>query len=179
MKKMKMTRVMVVTAMLSALATVLQLMGALIPRVAGFLDVEFSDLPAIIGTLALGPLCGIAVEAIKNVLHCAVTTTGFVGELANFIVNGTFVLVLGLIYKIKKTKKTAVMGFVAATIIYTAAAMATNLFLMFPLYMPQASAEEMLSIILTAITPFNLAKGTVLSLITLAIYKKLSPIIKG
>lgn len=179
MQKMKTTRVMVVTAMLSALAIVLQLLGAFVPRVAGFLDVEFSDLPAIIGTLALGPVCGIAVEAIKNVIHCAVTTTGFVGELANFIVNGTFVLVLGLIYKMKKTKKTAVLGFIAATLIYTGAAMATNLFLMFPLYMKDAPTEVMWSIVLTAVTPFNLAKGTVLSLITLAIYKKLSPIIKG
>lgn len=176
---MNRTRVTVTCAMLSAMAVVLQLMGYVIPKVAGFLDVEFSDLPAIIGTLALGPMCGVAIEAIKNVVHCAFTTTGFVGELANFVVNGTFVLVLGLIYRAHKTKKAAIIGFAAATVSYSLVAMASNYFLMFPLYMPDAPASVMLSIILTAVTPFNIAKGVVLSTITLLIYKKLSPVIKG
>lgn len=165
--------------MLSAMAAVLQLMAAVIPKVAGFLDIEFSDLPAIIGTLALGPLCGVLVEALKNIIHCAFTTTGFVGELANFVVNGTFVLVLGLIYKAHKTKKTAMLGFAAATVIYTLAAMAANYFLMFPLYMPDAPKDVVWAMILSAVTPFNLVKGVVLSAITLLIYKKLSPVIKG
>lgn len=176
---MKRTRFMAVCAMLSAMAVVLQLMAAVIPKVGGFLDIEFSDLPAIIGTLALGPLCGVLVELIKNVVHCAFTTTGFVGELANFVVNGTFVLVLGLIYKAHKTKKTAIAGFVAATIVYTLAAMAANYFLMFPLYMPDAPKNVIWAMILSTVTPFNIVKGIVLSVITLLIYKKLSPIIKG
>lgn len=170
---------MAVCAMLSAMAVVLQLMAAVIPKVGGFLDIEFSDLPAIIGTLALGPLCGVLIELIKNVVHCAFTTTGFVGELANFVVNGTFVLVLGLIYKAHKTKKTAIVGFAAATIVYTITAMAANYFLMFPLYMPDAPKNVIWAMILSTVTPFNIVKGIVLSVITLLIYKKLSPIIKG
>lgn len=170
---------MAVCAMLSAMAVILQLMAAFIPKVGGFLDIEFSDLPAIIGTLALGPLCGVLIELIKNVVHCAFTTTGFVGELANFVVNGTFVLVLGLIYKAHKTKKTAIAGFAAATIVYTLAAMAANYFLMFPLYMPDAPKNVIWTMILSTVTPFNIVKGIVLSVITLLIYKKLSPIIKG
>lgn len=170
---------MAVCAMLSAMAVVLQLMAAVIPKVGGFLDIEFSDLPAIIGTLALGPLCGVLIELIKNVVHCAFTTTGFVGELANFVVNGTFVLVLGLIYKAHKTKKTAIAGFAAATIVYTLAAMAANYFLMFPLYMPDAPKNVIWAMILSTVTPFNIVKGILLSVITLLIYKKLSPIIKG
>lgn len=176
---MKRTRFMAVCAMLSAMAVILQLMAAVIPKVGGFLDIEFSDLPAIIGTLALGPLCGVLIELIKNVVHCAFTTTGFVGELANFVVNGTFVLVLGLIYKAHKTKKTAIAGFAAATIVYTLAAMAANYFLMFPLYMPDAPKNVIWAMILSTVTPFNIVKGIVLSVITLLIYKKLSPIIKG
>lgn len=176
---MKRTRFMAVCAMLSAMAVILQLMAAVIPKIGGFLDIEFSDLPAIIGTLALGPLCGVLIELIKNVVHCAFTTTGFVGELANFVVNGTFVLVLGLIYKAHKTKKTAIAGFAAATIVYTLAAMAANYFLMFPLYMPDAPKNVIWAMILSTVTPFNIVKGIVLSVITLLIYKKLSPIIKG
>lgn len=176
---MKRIRFMAVCAMLSAMAVILQLMAAVIPKVGGFLDIEFSDLPAIIGTLALGPLCGVLIELIKNVVHCAFTTTGFVGELANFVVNGTFVLVLGLIYKAHKTKKTAIVGFAAATIVYTLAAMAANYFLMFPLYMPDAPKNVIWAMIISTVTPFNIVKGIVLSVITLLIYKKLSPIIKG
>ena len=170
---------MAVCAMLSAMAVILQLMAAFIPKVGGFLDIEFSDLPAIIGTLALGPLCGVLVELIKNVVHCAFTTTGFVGELANFVVNGTFVLVLGLIYKAHKTKKTAIVGCAAATLVCTITAMAANYFLMFPLYMPDAPKNVIWAMILSTVTPFNIVKGIVLSVITLLIYKKLSPIIKG
>ena len=176
---MKRTRFMAVCAMLSAMAVILQLMAAFIPKVGGFLDIEFSDLPAIIGTLALGPLCGVLVELIKNVVHCAFTTTGFVGELANFVVNGTFVLVLGLIYKAHKTKKTAIVGFAAATLVCTITAMAANYFRMFPLYMPDAPKNVIWAMILSTVTPFNIVKGIVLSVITLLIYKKLSPIIKG
>ncbi len=167
------------TALLTAMAVVLQLMGALMPKIGGFLDIELSDLPAIVGTLALGPLCGVIIEALKNIIHCAVTTTGFVGELANFVINGTFVLVLGIIYKVNKTRKAAVIGFASATVLYTLAAMAANYFLMFPLYMPDAPMEVIASIILTTVTPFNIVKGIVLSIITLLIYKKISPVIKG
>ena len=101
------------------------------------------------------------------------------GELANLVINGTFVLVLGIIYKVNKTRKAAVIGFASATVLYTLAAMAANYFLMFPLYMPDAPMEVIASIILTTVTPFNIVKGIVLSVITLLIYKKISPVIKG
>lgn len=177
---LKKTRFLTVTAMLSAMAFVLQLIGTLIGiKVGGFLDVEFSDLPAIIGTLALGPFCGVAVEFIKNLLHAPFTTTGFIGECANFVVNGAFVLLLGLVYRRNKTKTQAIWGFVSATIAGTFFAILVNFFVMLPFYMPDMDATARLSLVLFPITPFNLAKGVVLSLITLLIYKKLSPFLKG
>ena len=87
-KEMKTDKITKIAA-LSAIAAILQYAAMFIPfKVGGFLDLDISDFPAIIGTLAMGPVAGVFVELIKNILHLPVTTTGYVGELANFIVNG-------------------------------------------------------------------------------------------
>jgi len=160
----------------SAIAFVLQL---LVPyKVSGFLDVELSDVPAVLISLAEGPLAGIFVELIKNILHLTISTTGFVGELANFIVNGTFVFVLGLIYKFNKTKTNAIFSFVMATVSMVLTAILVNLFIMLPLYMKSADKLTMIKITLTTITPFNIGKCMVISIITFFIYKRVSKVIK-
>lgn len=165
---------------LSAAAFLLQLLGTVMPfKVGGFLEVEFSDLPAIIGTFSMGPVCGVLIELIKNLLKCAFTTTGFVGELANFIINGIFVLTAGVIYSRKRTRRGAVLGLLAAVIAMTAAGIFTNIYILLPLYMPTAELSAKLTIVFSVITPFNLIKGSVLSVVTYFIYKPLSPIIKG
>ncbi len=177
---MKKTRMLTVTAMLSAMAVILQYLGSVMGlKVGGFLEIEFSDLPAIIGTLSLGPVCGVLIELFKNVFHCFMTSTGYVGEFANFCVNGVYVLVLGIVYAGRKTKGRAVFGFFLATVLYSVTAALINYFIMLPLYMPAAEAAFKFDLVLTVITPFNIIKGTVLALITLLVYKKLSPIIKG
>ena len=177
---MKKTRMLTVTAMLSAMAVILQYLGSVMGlKVGGFLEIEFSDLPAIIGTLSLGPISGVLIELIKNVIHCTITSTGYVGEFANFCVNGVYVLVLGLVYQRNKTKKSAILGFALAIVLYSVMGALINLFIMLPLYMPDVAMGVKLNMVLTLITPFNIAKGAVLAVITMLIYKKLSPVIKG
>ena len=78
-------RLIVGTGMLSALAFVLQYLEFPIPIMPGFIKFDFSDLPALIGAFAYGPIAGILVEFIKNLLHCTVTQSFTVGELSNFI----------------------------------------------------------------------------------------------
>lgn len=169
---------MVKIGMLAAIAVILQYIGSIIGiRVGGFLDVEISDYPAIIGALALGPVPGVLIELIKNLIHLLITRTGFVGEFANFAVNGMLVLTIGLIYKYNKTKKGALIALLCGTLAMTAAAIATNYFVMLPLYMPQASPAARLSLVLSLITPFNFIRGLLLSVITLVTYKNLSPIL--
>ena len=103
---MNKTNYLIKVGLLSAIAFILQAIGSMMSlKVAGFLEIEFSDLPAIVGTLALGPVAGVLIELIKNLLHLPMSSTGFVGEFANFVVNGTFVLVIGAFYKLNKTKK--------------------------------------------------------------------------
>lgn len=163
----------------SAVAFVLQVLGSLMQiKVAGFLEVEISDLPAIIVSLALGPWAGVAVEFLKNLLHCTMTSTGFVGEAANFAVNGIFVFVCGAVYEKNKTKKTAVISLCAATLIMSAMSMATNLFVMLPLYMPAVTHADRLKLTMAVIVPFNIARGICLSVLTMPIYKRISRFLK-
>ncbi len=163
----------------AAVAFVLQVLGSLMQiKVAGFLEIEISDLPAIIVSLALGPWAGVAVEFLKNLLHCAMTSTGFVGEAANFAVNGIFVFVCGTIYLKHKTKKIAALSLGVATAVMSLMSMATNLFVMLPLYMPAVSFADRLSLTISVIVPFNIVRGICLSVLTMAIYKRISRFLK-
>ena len=174
MKTNHMTKI----GVLAAAACILQFLGSVMGlKVAGFLEIEFSDLPAIIGALALGPLAGVLIELIKNLIHCLITSTGFVGEFANFVVNGIFVFVVGAIYAHNKTKTTAIIALLSGTVIMTIMAAFTNLYVMLPLYMAIASFSAKLSLVLTTITPFNFVRGLILSIITILIYKKISVIL--
>ncbi|MBP3337131.1 MAG: ECF transporter S component [Clostridia bacterium] len=163
---------------LSAIAFILQVIGSIMQlKVAGFLEIEFSDLPAIIGALALGPLAGVLIEFIKNFLHLTISSTGFVGELANFVINGIFVFTVGLVYAKNKTKKGAILALISGCIIMPVAAAFANFFIMLPLYMPSAEFSAKLSLVLTTITPFNFVRGACLAIITILCYKSLSPIL--
>lgn len=160
----------------SALAFVLQM--AVLFKVGGFLDIEFSDIPAIIISFAEGPLAGVLTELIKNLIHLLITRTGGVGELANFVINGAFVFTLGIIYKQNKTKKNAVIALLTATVVLTVFAFFVNLYIMLPLYMKDAGFADKLNLVIRTITPFNVVKGIVLSVITMLIYKRISRLIK-
>ncbi len=164
---------------LCAVAFILQLLGSVIGlKVGGFLEIEISDFPAIIGALALGPVFGVLIEFVKNLLHLTVSSTGFVGELANFVINGIYVFVLGSIYKIIRTKKGAILSLTAGGIFMVIAAAFANLYIMLPLYMGGAPFGDKLNLVLTLITPFNTVRATLLSVLTVLSYKKLSPLLK-
>lgn len=163
----------------AAIAFVLQVIGSMMSiKVAGFLEVEISDLPALMISLALGPAAGVVVELIKNLLHCTMTSTGFVGEFANFAVNGTFVLVCGFLYQRNKTKKGAIIALTTATLTLVIIGVLINVLIMLPLYMTDANFYTRLSLALYTIAPFNLLRGTTLSLITIFIYKRISRLLK-
>ncbi len=162
----------------AAIAFLLQILGGAIPKVGGFLELEISDLPAIIIAFAMGPWAGVAVELVKNLLHTFITTTGFVGEFANFIINGCFVFVCGSIYMKNKTKNNAIMSLIFATLVLVIVGIFVNLYIMIPLFMPNESFATKLELVLLTIAPFNLIRGSILSAITILIYKRISGLIK-
>ncbi len=164
-------------AVLAAISAVLQYLAMFIPvKVGGFLDLDISDFPAIIGSLALGPAAGVWIELIKNILHLPVTSTGYVGEIANFLVNGVFVFVIGLAYIFDKTKRGALIALLLGTVFMTGAAILSNRFLLLPLF--KIPTEQRWTLVFSLITPFNLARGIVLSALTFFTYKKLRILLK-
>ena len=163
----------------SAIAFCLQWIGSIFPfKVGGFLEIEFSDLPAVKLSFAMGPLSGVLVELIKNLLHSPITTTGFVGEFANFVINGCYVLVCGLVYRKMRTKKGAVIAMALGVVTLLIAGFFVNLFVMLPLYMPTAPFGAKMALVTGTILPFNLAKGVVQGVITMIVYKKISSLLK-
>ena len=176
MKKIS-TQKIVMIGVFASISFALQMIAPF-PKVGGFLEIEFSDLPALIIAFAYGPVSGVLVELFKNLLHCTVTSTGFVGEFANFVVNGIFVAVAGFVYMKHKTFKRAIISLVAGTLALAGAGILVNMYIMLPLYMPDAPMSVVMPIVLGTILPFNIVKGIVTSVITMLIYKRISPIIK-
>lgn len=187
-------RYMTVTAMLSAVAFALMFFEFSIPfLVPSFIQMDLSELPALIGAFAMGPWYGVIICLIKNLIHLLITTTGGVGELSNFILGAAFVLPAGLIYQRKKTKKNAVIGSVFGVAFMALLSVASNYFIVYPVYtafLPMdtilamyqeilPSADTLLKCLVIFNMPFTFVKGMLSVIITLLIYKHISPIIKG
>ena len=153
----------------------------------GFLELEVSDVPAAIVAIIYGPISGVLVELIKNVLHLTATSTGMSGELSNFMVSLGFVIPLGLVAKKSKSTKNLILGFVLGTIGLALMGMFTNYFITVPLYlslfgeeavmgMVQAtipSIDNLAKLVMIGITPFNVVKGLIISVVTFLLYKGL------
>ncbi len=183
-----------VTGMLTALAVALQYVEFPIPIVPSFLKFDFSDLPELICTFVLGPVWGVAVCLLKNLIHIPFGTSGGVGELSNFMLGATFVLVAGIIYKRNKTKKTAVLACIFGSVAMAAISFPVNYFIVYPVYsnlwfggdmsvivgmykllLPVSDTLEKSLLIFNF--PFTLAKGIAVSVITMIVYKPLSRLI--
>ena len=183
-----------VMAIMGAIGFILMMLEFPLPFIIPcFIEFDFSELPAIITAFALGPIQGIVVCFIKNLLHLFVTTTAGVGELSNFILGAIFVGVAGFIYKYKKTRAGALIGSVSGALIMAVVSIATNYFITYPFYtnfMPMEgiigayqailpAADSLLKCLIIFNVPFNFVKGMVVSLICFGIYKKLSPVLKS
>ena len=191
--KKQITRMIAMTAMLAAISYVLGLLEFHVPLSPSFARMDLSDFPALIGSMVFGPVSGVVIELVKNSLKLITTQTGGVGELANFVIGSSFVLSAGLIYSIRKTYKNAWVACIASSFIMGIAAAVMNYFVLLPLFeqfMPLneliASFGEFIPFIKTKLDvvvfnafPFNLLKGLVISVVTLLIYKKLTPLLHG
>lgn len=193
--KMK-VRMMAQVGMLAAIAVVLMLFEIPLPFAPSFYEIDFSEVPVLVGCFTMGPLAGAIIEFVKILLNLALngTVTAGVGEFANFLIGCALVVPAGLIYKAKKTRNGAIIGMVTGTVFMTIVGCFLNAYLLLPTYakafgMPIDSLVEMGSAIngkitslstfvMFAVAPFNLLKGVLVSLIVFLIYKKISPIFK-
>ena len=186
-------RMLTMTAVLSVIAFVLAFFEFPVPLSPSFARMDLSDLPALIGAFAYGPAAGILIELVKNALQLLTSSTGGIGELANFIMGGSFVAAAGLIYKFHKTKKMAMIACLMASVVMGIVAAIVNYFILLPVFeafMPLdqliASFGEFIPFIKTKLDvvlfnafPFNLLKGIGISIVTMLLYKRLTPVLKG
>lgn len=190
------TRKIVVIGVFSAMAAVLMVLEIPVPFAPSFYAIDFSELPALIGAFAYGPVAGVMIEFCKIVIKIFLkpSTTAFVGELANFIISCMLVLPASLIYLQRKSRKRAVIGTAAGTLIMTAFGTFFNAVYLLPKFsqlygMPldsiialgtaiHPSIHDVTGLVMLCVAPLNLLKGTLVSALTVLIYKKLSPILK-
>ncbi len=182
-------------AMLSVIGFLLMLIEVPILFIAPeFIKMDISELPTLLGAFTMGPIYGVLICGLKNILHIVIrgTTTGGVGELSNFIIGSVFAFVSASIYRKNKTYKRAIIGLTSGVLIMTALSMVSNYYVIFPLYakiipmeaiigMGSAVSEkvtDLWSFMVYCILPFNLLKGLITSALMMLVYKKLSPIFK-
>ncbi|MDD7615608.1 MAG: ECF transporter S component [Oscillospiraceae bacterium] len=192
--KKKNLRMIAVTAIMSALSAVLMFVEFSIPIMPAFIKLDVSELPALITSFTFGPVCGVAVCLVKNLIHLFVTSTFGVGELSNFILGAIFVFVAGMFYKHKHNRKYALIGAMAGDLAMAVLCFFVNLFFVYPLYiklmLPEEAILGMYRAILPSVdslwkailifnVPFTFVKGLISVAITFIVYPKLSPILKG
>ena len=190
------TRKIVVIGVFSAMSAVLMVLEIPMPFAPSFYAIDFSELPALIGAFAYGPVAGVMIEFCKIVIKIFLkpSTTAFVGELANFIISCMLVLPASIIYLEKKSRKRAIIGTVTGTLIMTAFGTFFNAVYLLPKFsqlygLPldsiiamgtaiHPSIHSVTGLVMLCVAPLNLLKGTLVSGLTVLIYKKLSPILK-
>lgn len=189
------TKNMVKISVLGVISVVLMIFDISSWFAPPFLKLDIADLPSLIGAFAMGPMAGVLVQLLKNILNILVegSITGGVGELSNFLVGSIFAYTAGYIYYKKKDFKNAIIGLVVGVITMTVFASLSNYFVIFPLYAKifgwpmekligmgsavNSFVVDYKTLILFAVVPFNILKGIVVSSVTLLLYKKISPIL--
>lgn len=178
-------------ALLAAISFALAFFEFPVPLSPSFAKMDISDFPALVGAMTLGPWAGLAVELIKNLLGLLSTSTGGVGELANFLMGGAMAFTAGMVYY--KRSERAWLACLLGSVAMAVMAALTNYFILLPLFenfMPMealiASFSEFipfihtkLDVVLLNAVPFNLLKGLGISLVTLLVYPKLTPVLRG
>ena len=193
------THKLAVAAMLAAVAAVLQFIEISIPIMPSFIKLDLSDLPALLGSFALGPVWGVVIQLVKNLLHLPFGSSAGVGELCNFLLGGVFVLVSGLVYHHRKTRGSALLGSVLGALAMALVSLPLNYFFVYPMYVailhfPEEAiiaayeailgsvarfptSNPLLNCLMIFNVTFTFVKGLLNVLICFFIYKPLSPLL--
>lgn len=185
------THKMTVTAMLSAVSAVLMFIDFSVPIMPSFIKLDISELPALLASFSLGPVYGVVVCLIKNLVNLARSTTSGVGELCNFLLGAVFVFTAGMVYKKMKSRKGAFVGALIGALVMAVLSLPLNYYVTYPIYanfIPMEGIIGMYQVILPSVkslwdcllvfnAPFTFVKGLIDVGLTFLIYKRLSPIL--
>ena len=198
MKKTKIlsTSALVKISILSAIGYILMFISIPLPMLfPDFLKIDISDLTALLGGIALGPMAGVTRAFLKNLLQfvTGMSTTGGVGEFANFLIGGSFVFTVSYIYSKKRNIQGVIIGLVSGIVVMTVVGCIANYFIILPFYATigwsidavvsmgaaiNPAIDSKMSFIIWMIAPFNILKSGLMSLLTLPMYKKTEKILK-
>ena len=198
MKKTKIlsTSALVKISILSAIGYILMFISIPLPMLfPDFLKIDISDLTALLGGVALGPMAGVTIALLKNLLQfiTGMSTTGGVGEFANFLIGGSFVFTVSYIYSKKRNIQGVIIGLVSGIVVMTMVGCIANYFIILPFYATigwsidavvsmgaaiNPAIDSKMSFIIWMIAPFNILKSGLMSLLTLPMYKKTEKILK-
>lgn len=191
------TRKIAMIGIFSAVSAVLMTIEVPVPFAPPFYKIDLSELPILIITFAYGPVAGVMTELVKILLKLVIksTSTAFVGELANFTVGCALILPAGIIYLIRKTRRMAICSCILGVLSMTVFGSLLNAVYLLPKFSalygmpleaiiamgtkinPAITSVETMA--LFAVAPLNLLKGGIVSLLTMLLYKRLSPILKN
>lgn len=186
-------RKITMTAMLSAVSSVLMFFSFNVPLMPSFIKMDLSELPALIAAYTIGPVSGVVVCLVKNLVNLFFSTTGGIGELSNFLLGAFFVFPAGLIYQKMRSRRGALIGALAGDLAMALLSVVSNYFVVYPVYSAFLSMEAILGMyqainphienlfqaLVVFNMPFTFVKGLLSVIITFLVYKKISPIIKG
>lgn len=175
-KQNKNLRSFVTIAMLSSIGFILMLFNFPLPWFPSFLQIDFSDVPALIAAITMGPIAGIVVEIMKNVLDWIFSgsPTGFpVGHLANFTTGLLFILPVYYVYKKFKSMTGLLVGLIVGTFVMSVGMAALNYVAFLPMYgyFMNFYVEDVIGTVVFGILPFNLLKGVMLIAIVTLLYR--------
>ena len=184
-----------VIAILAAIGSVLYKLEFVVFPAVPFYKLDLSNLPILLGTFAMGPLIGSVILLIKSAVGLLTTTSQGVGELADFSLGLMMVLPVGLLYRHRKSRGTAVLGMTIGGVAATIAGVLMNYFILIPFFavlfgIPVDAIVGMGTNMFPAVDslwkfvwfvtgPFNVIKWSVIALVTGLLYKPLSPILHG
>lgn len=188
------TKTMTKVAILSAISYILMFISMPIPGIfPEFLKIDISDVPAIFGGMSLGPIAGFTIVLIKNLFQAmTASTTAWIGEIANMLIGGSYVIIVSMIYRKRRDIKGLISGFALGTIAMIIVGCLSNYYMLLPFYatvMPMdaiisagqvinPNVKDLASFVIWMIAPFNLVKAISISVLTLPLYKKMEVILK-
>lgn len=189
------TRTLAKIAFLSAAAFLLMYLEFPLPFLPSFYQIDFSEVAVMIGGFAMGPWEAVAIEGMKVLLHVLFkgTTTAYVGDIANFLIGISFAVPAAVIYQKHKTKKKAIHGMIVGSISMIIVGAVLNYAVLLPAYsyffglpmdtlIGMGSAlipviHDRLTFVLFATVPLNLIKSVSVTLLTMLLYKHISPLL--
>ena len=189
------TGLIVKIAILGAIAFILMLFDFPLPLIPPFYKLDFSEAAVMIGGFALGWPAAVCIEAVKIVLKVLfkATDTAYVGEIASFLIGCSYAVPAAIIYGRKKSRANAVKGLVVGSVCMILTGLVLNALVLLPAYsyfyhMPMDALigmgtkivpiiKDRFTFVLFATTPFNLIKSVIISLVTMLLYKRISPIL--